>query len=92
MYQKISVYSIIKTVYKPLNQPLNQIKMKTIRMKTIKILMISMVFLSTTISVAQKTWNNNRYIFNSDQDLNTLDLDINDNTPIFGFFCFQSPN
>ena len=41
--------------------------MKTIRMKTIKILMISMVFLSTTISVAQKTWTNNRYTFNSDQ-------------------------
>jgi hypothetical protein len=81
MYQKISVYSIIKTVYKPLNQPLNQIKMKTIRMKTIKILMISMVFLSTTISVAQKKWTNNRYTFNSDQGLNTLDLDINDNTP-----------
>ena len=55
--------------------------MKTIRMKTIKILMISIVFLSTTISVAQKTWSNNRYNFNNDQSNNKLHLDINDNTP-----------
>jgi len=50
-------------------------------MKTIKILMISIVFLSTTISVAQKTWSNNRYTFNNDQSNKKLYLDINDNTP-----------
>ena len=75
--------------------------MKTIRMKTIKILMISMVFLSTTISVAQKTWTNNRYTFNSDQGLNTFDLDINDNTPnavefsvgsSIDYLSFEAPN
>ncbi|MDA8729056.1 hypothetical protein N9M49_04080 [Flavicella sp.] len=46
-------------------------------MKTIKILMISIVFLSTTISVAQKTWSNNRYAFNNDESLSKLYLDIN---------------
>ena len=35
-------------------------------MKTIKILILSGVFLSTTISVAQKSWSNNRYTFNND--------------------------
>ena len=48
-------------------------------MKTIKILMISIVFLSTTISVAQKTWSNNRYTFNNDESLSKLYLDINNN-------------
>jgi hypothetical protein len=50
-------------------------------MKTIKILMITMVFLSTTISVAQQTWSNNRYTFNNDQSNKKLYLNINDNTP-----------
>ena len=40
-----------------------------------------MVFLSTTISVAQQTWSNNRYTFNNDQSNKKLYLNINDNTP-----------
>ena len=46
-------------------------------MKTVKILIICIVFLSTTIGVAQKTWSNNRYTFNNDQSNRKLYLDIN---------------
>ena len=49
-------------------------------MKTIKILILSGVFLSTTISVAQKGWSNNRYTFNNDGGGDKMYLNIDDNT------------
>ena len=49
-------------------------------MKTIKILILSGVFLSTTLSVAQKTWSNNRYTFNNDGGGDKMYLNIDDNT------------
>ena len=49
-------------------------------MKTIKILILSGVFLSTTLSVAQKTWSNNRYTFNNDGGDDKMYLNIDDHT------------
>ena len=49
-------------------------------MKTIKILILSGVFLSTTLSVAQKSWSNNRYSFNSDGGGDKMHLNIDDHT------------
>jgi len=49
-------------------------------MKTIKILILSGVFLSTTLSVAQKTWSNNRYTFNNDGGGDKMYLNIDDHT------------